>query len=98
MAPKNIQIKSELFIDLVRYFLREEDEDELRTLEERIRLGLQVKYDSIVARQMYSEYKKAPLNTAERERLRKRYLDFIGVHEDFRTDSEWQASEPPEAP
>ena len=98
MAPKNIQIKSELFIDLVRYFLREEDEDELRTLEERIRLGLQVKYDSIVARQMYSEYKKAPLNTPEREPLPKTYLDFIGVHEDFRTDSEWQASEPPEAP
>lgn len=97
MAQKNVQINSELFIDLIRYFLREEDEEELSNLERRIMTSLQMKYDSIVARQMYSEYKKAPQG-AERERLRQRYLDFIGVHEDFRTSSEWHPAEPPEAP
>lgn len=97
MAPKKIQVNTDLFLDLVRYFLREEDPEELHKLEERIKFGLTIKIDSIIARQMYSEYVKAPAGD-RRELLRKRYLDHIGVHEDFRTSSEWHPEEPPEAP
>ena len=97
MAQKNIQINKDMFLDLLRYFLHEDDPEELRKLENKIKAGLTIKVDALIARQMYSEYVKSPAGD-RRELLRKRYLEHIGVREEFRTSSEWHPEEPPEAP
>lgn len=81
---KQIQIDYALFIDLVEYFFNEGDQ----YLAEDIKKALEAKIDKLVAHQKFSEYKRAPQGE-ERERLRKEYLDHIGVMKSFRTDTEW---------
>lgn len=92
---KNVQIDFELFTDILTYFLKDNDEDELIELQNRIEGKLQNKVDKIVARILFSNYKKAPEGSAEREQYRKEYLDHIGIHKDFRTSVEWRPEEPP---
>lgn len=57
---KNVQIPYELFLDLVMYHLRGEDD-----YDEDIRQGLEEKLDAILSRMIYSEYsvKKHGRNT-----------------------------------
>lgn len=81
---KQIQIDMDLFRDLVEYFYGAEDED----LEPRIRRGIEDKVERLVAHSLFSQYKKAP-SGAERERLRREYLDHIGIPSSYRTDTEW---------
>lgn len=70
---KNVQIPYELFVDLVLYHLRgEEDYDE------DIRRGLSQKIDAVLNRQLYSQYKTAPTEE-QREQAREEYLDRRGV-------------------
>lgn len=76
------------------YFLKENDEEELIELQNSIEEGLKNKVDKVIARQLFSLYKKSPENSEEREEYRKKYLDHIGIHNDFRTDSEWIAKPP----
>ena len=75
---KNVQIPYELFVDLVLYHLRgEEDYDE------EIRQGLEQKIDAILNRQLYSQYKTAPTEE-QREAARKEYLDRRGMLQSYR--------------
>lgn len=53
---KNVQIPYELFIDLVLYHLNGEDD-----FDEEIRKGLERKLDAMLSRQLYSQYKTAPI-------------------------------------
>lgn len=75
---KNVQISYELFMDLLRYHLMEDDS---RT--EAIRQRLEKKLDAMVRRDLYVKYKTLP-TAGEREKARKEYLDRRGVPEDFR--------------
>ena len=61
---KTVQIPYELFLDLVMYHLRGEDD-----YEEEIRQGLEQKLDTTLNRQLYSRYKTAPTEE-EREQAR----------------------------
>lgn len=75
---KNVQIPYELFVGLVLYHLRgEEDYDE------EIRQGLEQKIDAILNRQLYSQYKTAPTEE-QREAARKEYLDRRGMLQSYR--------------
>lgn len=56
---KNIQIPYELFVDLVLYHLNGEDD-----FNEEIRQGLEQKLDAMLNRQLYSQYKTAPLGNS----------------------------------
>ena len=82
---ENAQIPYELFVDLVLYHLNGEagfDED--------IRRGLEQKLDSMLNRQLYSQYKTAPTEE-QRERARQEYLDRRGVPQSYRwTTSPWE--------
>ena len=75
---RNVQISEELFVDIVKYFLLEQEE----RLPE-IRKGLERKMDALAMRELYTKYKTAP-SEADRERARIEYLDRRGVPESFR--------------
>ena len=75
---KNVQIPYELFLDLVLYHLRGEDD-----YGEDIRQGLEEKLDAILSRMIYSEYKTAPTEE-QREKARQEYLDRRGVPQSYR--------------
>ncbi len=75
---KNVQIPYELFLDLVMYHLRGEDD-----YDEDIRQGLEEKLDAILSRMIYSEYKTAPTEE-QREKARQEYLDRRGVPQSYR--------------
>ena len=82
---KNVQIPYELFVDLVLYHLRgEEDYDE------DIRRGLSQKIDAVLNRQLYSQYKTASTEV-QREQAREEYLDRRGVPQSYRwTTPPWE--------
>ena len=82
---KNVQVPYELFVDLVLYHLRgEEDYDE------DIRRGLSQKIDAMLNRQLYSQYKTAPTEE-QREQAREEYLDRRGVLQSYHwTTPPWE--------
>lgn len=75
---KSVQIPEELFIQLVKYHLLDDDlwQDEIKT-------GLERKLENIINRMTYTDYKTAPTEE-ERETARQKYLDRKGYREDFR--------------
>lgn len=75
---KNVQIKYELFLELIKYHLLGTDADT-----EKINKGLTEKIDALVMRELYTKYKTAPTEE-EKEKARKEYLDMRGVNESFR--------------
>ncbi|MCD8321813.1 MAG: complexin-2 [Oscillospiraceae bacterium] len=75
---KNVQIPYELFVDLVLFHLKGEDD-----VDNEIQQGLERKLDAMLNRQLYSQYKTAPTEE-QRERARQEYLDRRGVPQSFR--------------
>lgn len=75
---KSVQIPEELFIQLVKYHLLDDDlwEDEIKT-------GLERKLENIINRMTYTDYKTAPTEE-DQEKARQKYLDRKGYREDFR--------------
>lgn len=75
---KSVQIPEELFIQLVKYHLLDDDlwQDEIKS-------GLERKLENIINRMTYTDYKTAPTEE-EREKARQKYLDRKGYREDFR--------------
>ena len=72
------QISEKLFVDIVKYFLLEQEE----RLPE-IRRGLEQKLDALAMRELYTKYKTAP-SEADREKARREYLERRGVPKSFR--------------
>ena len=75
---KQVQIPQELFVQLIRYHLMEDD-----SYIEEIKIGLEKKVDAMVLRELYGKAKIAPTET-EREKARQEYLDRRGIPESFR--------------
>ena len=75
---KQVQIPQELFVQLIRYHLMEDDNHEGE-----IRIGLEKKLDAMVLHELYEKSKTAPTE-AERGKFRKEYLDRRGIPESFR--------------
>ena len=75
---KQVQIPQELFVQLIRYHLMEDD-----GYMDEIRIGLEKKLDAMVLRELYGKAKIAPTET-EREKARQEYLDRRGIPESFR--------------
>ena len=83
---KKIQITQDLFVKILKYFYSEEfelDDDELCELYREIKSGIDKKLDAISRRSYYTEYKTADTDEAK-EKARQKYLDAVGMHEDFR--------------
>lgn len=75
---KNVQIPYELFLNLIRHHLMEDD-----TCEPEIRTGLERKLDALVMHELYTKSRMA-LTEEEREKARKEYLDRRGISDSFR--------------
>ena len=90
---KQIQIDKELFDDLIDYFWSEDFPE--GWLADEIRGKLKAKLDKMLARELFSQYKRSPTG-AEREQARKVYLDHKGISASFRTDTEWHDVPPPD--
>lgn len=83
---KKIQIMQNLFVKILKYFYSEEfelDDDELCELYRDIKKDIDQKLDAISKRSYYTEYKTADTDEAK-EKARQKYLDAVGMHEDFR--------------
>lgn len=83
---KKIQIEQDLFVQMVKYFFSEElgfDDDDVCELYHDIKKGVDKKLDAISKRGYYTKYKTADTQE-EREKARLKYLDSVGMHEDFR--------------
>lgn len=90
----NVQIPSELFDELLAYFLADIEDWEADILGHRIRHGLQTKLDAQLRRQLFSQYKRAA-TAEEREAARTAYLDAVGMRESYR--SKEPPGEPPDS-
>ena len=75
---KNVQISEELFVEIMRYFMLEQEE-----MLPQIKQGLEKKLDAMVMRELYTKYKTAPTEE-EREKARQEYLEKVGMHRNFR--------------
>ena len=75
---KNVQISQELFMQLLRFHLVEDN-----SCEREIKRELEKKLDKMVLRDLFGKSKTAPTKE-EREQARKEYLDRRGVPESFR--------------
>ena len=74
----NVQISQELFMQLLRFHLIEDE-----SCEKEIKKELEKKLDKMVMRDLFGKSKTAPTEE-ERERAKKEYLDRRGVPESFR--------------
>ena len=90
---KNIQISEELFRDLIDYFFESEWTGQ-QFLADDIRKQLDSKIDKMIARELFTKYKRSP-SGAEREAARKAYLDHRGVLRGYRSETEYHDPEPP---
>ena len=75
---KNLQIPYELFFQLMKYHLMEDESSEAD-----IRRGLEKKLDALVMHELYTK-SKMEVTEEEREKARKEYLDRRGVLDSFR--------------
>lgn len=78
---KTVQIPMELFTDLCKYHLLQQNSWE-DNLNQPIERGLQEKLDSLVKRELYTKYKTSP-STEEKELARLEYLKRIGLKNSF---------------
>lgn len=78
---KQIKISESLFINLIKYHLLEQTNVEI---EEKIKSNLLEKMESIEKRNLYSNYKDNSLTTEQREKARRKYLNKIGLNDDWR--------------
>ena len=75
---RNVQISQELFMQLLRFHLMEDE-----SCEREIKQELEKKLDRMVMRDLFGKSKTAPIEE-EREQARKEYMDRRGVPESFR--------------
>ncbi|MCH5201411.1 MAG: complexin-2 [Oscillospiraceae bacterium] len=92
---KQVQIDFELFLDLLDYFEQGGEYQGAEFLAADIRKQLDSKLDKLIARELFTKYKRSPTG-AEREAARQAYLNHRGVLRSYRTDEEYHAPEPPE--
>ena len=78
--PKTIQIDFDLFQDLVVYAIRHGDADDAQFT--RIEYGVRKKLDAMLRHDLYSMYQSGASESV-RSSARKKYLDAIGLFDDF---------------
>ena len=78
--PKTVQIDFDLFQDLVVYSIRHSDTNDVQFT--RIEYGVRKKLDAMLRHDLYSMYKSGA-SESERSSARKKYLDVIGLFDNF---------------
>ena len=75
---KQVQISEDLFLSLVKYHILEYYNDKEKIVKE-----LQQKLDTIINRNLYTQYKTSS-SEEEKEKARQKYLNRKGIHSNFR--------------
>lgn len=86
---KSVQIDLDLFFDLVDYMGKQRDLHG-RDLSSK----LNEKYERLLDHAYFTEYKRSPAGSSEREKFRQIYLDRMGIKKSFRSDKEIIADAP----
>lgn len=81
---KQVQIDEDLFLDLLSYFNSDDPSPVAAAL---IHAALEEKFDKLVARKLFTDYKRAP-TPAEREAARQQYLDHAQISKSYRSPVE----------
>lgn len=84
MSTKQVQIDEDLFLDLLSYFNSDDPSPDVAA---QIRSALEDKFDKLVARKLFTDYKRAP-TPAEREAARQAYLDHAQISKSYRSPVE----------
>lgn len=79
-----VQISMDLFLDLLSYFNSEDPSPVEASI---IHAALEDKFDKLVARKLFTDYKRAP-TPAEREAARQAYLDHAQISKSHRSNTE----------
>lgn len=77
---KQIQIPEQLFLDMIKYFLIEVDDE---TIYKSIKKGLTDKIEALARHELYTKYKTSA-NEEQREQARQEYLERVGLPKNFR--------------
>lgn len=80
MKSRNVQIPEELFVEMVRYFLLEQQDE---ATAKRITALIEGKVEAMNRHELYTKYKTSP-TAAEQEKARRDYLDSVGMRDGFR--------------
>ena len=75
---KQVQISEDLFLSLIKYHILEYYNDKEKIVKE-----LQQKLDTIINRNLYTQYKTSS-SEEEKEKARQEYLNRKGIHSSFR--------------
>ena len=75
---KQVQISEDLFLSLIKYHILEYYNDKEKIVKE-----LQQKLDTIINRNLYTQYKTSS-SEEEKEKTRQEYLNRKGIHSSFR--------------
>ncbi|MEY8321053.1 complexin-2 [Lachnospiraceae bacterium 46-61] len=75
---KQVQISEDLFLSLIKYHILEYTNDKEKIVKE-----LQQKFDRVINRELYTQYKTAS-SEEEKEKARQEYLNRKGMHSSFR--------------
>lgn len=82
---KQVQIDEQLFKELIEYFFSEDVITDSKA--DNIRQQLNEKLDKLIARELFTKYKRA-ITVAEREEFRKEYLQHKGISSKFISETE----------
>lgn len=105
MRQKTVKLEVDTFFSLVRvvnslslldvsFVMSSEELKEIFFEAEQLHPVLEDKLEKLTARSLFTAYRKS--HGAQREEYREKYLDFVGIPEDYRTDedfSPWADSE-----
>ena len=75
---KQLQICEVLFLSIIKYNILEYTNDKEKIVKE-----LQQKFDRVINRELYTQYKTAS-SEEEKEKARQEYLNRKGMHSSFR--------------
>ena len=92
----NVQISSDLWEDLLYYFLGDDDIYRCDSAFSDIQRKISEKYLALDRRKTFSQYKRSAPGSDQRELLRQEYLNQVGCTRSFRTDTEYPEEIPPD--
>ena len=88
---QQIQIPKQAFIDLYKLIFALDDyelDHSTRTLVKALETTIEGKLEAMARRQAFTEYKTAEPTTEDREAKRQKYLELVGVHKDWTSQTE----------
>jgi hypothetical protein len=88
---KQIQLPKQAFCDLYLLIIALDDYEldyDTRKRVQALETVINGKFEAMARRQAFTEYKTAEPSTEDRETKRQQYLELVGVHKDWRSQTE----------